>query len=377
MAELGEDLNAAAGQAIQTAGHTAGDALNAYQIVQQTQAARQKLEEDKDQHEMNKAQWLTGQISQLSAMPEGHAKKMAIDTMAPQLKQVYPNANPDFAELFKKDPTYAQGMAAHIAAIAPDIVDPKKAKDLGDFMNSATGPQMDFLHNVLQEKATVLAGQLKAQSMEGRVDVMKGNQAIGAGKSFDTDPIIKMSQTNVNSLKRSQNILENPKLPVTAKDLNLAYNDYINAVAAGGAATEGKISRELPETFETEFNNLRMKAGDLADLRKSDSGRHLIDQLRGRINGVNDDIHHAISDRASDLYSTYSTANPETEAVARRKLRQYAPDVHSSLFGGGGNAQAAPAQAPAPKKTAAVPDYLSMPAGLSKEDFLKHMAGDQ
>ena len=61
------------------------------------------------------------------------------------------------------------------------------------------------------------------------------------GHDFEADPIIKLSKTNTNALVRSENILNNPNLPVTAKDLNLTYNDYIIQLQQVGPRQKVKL----------------------------------------------------------------------------------------------------------------------------------------
>ena len=189
-----------------------------------------------------------------------------------------------------------------------------------------------------QQQATAMGNMaaLRAAPMMERVTEQKNQNSIEAGSKFDTDPIIQLSTTNQNALKRSMSILTNPDKPVTTKDMNLAYNDYINAVAAGGTATEGKIQRELPETFASQFNSLKGKFGEFDDMRQNPTGAQLIDMLSKNIGTVNGDIQQAVSNRAANLYSNYAaSSNPKVQQIAAAKLKQYAPQTAQQIFGGG------------------------------------------
>lgn len=184
--------------------------------------------------------------------------------------------------------------------------------------------------------------QIRASGIKGltgvkqdQLEETKNKNAGAVGQEFEKDPIIKMSKTNLNALTRSMNILENPNKPVTAKDFNLAQTDYINAVAAGGAATEGKIHRELPETLVTKWNELKQKIGENDDLRKSPAGKELIDLLRQSIRMVRDDISSAISEQALNLHdSNKFSTNDKVKQTIKDKLKTYNPKAYQQIYGG-------------------------------------------
>ena len=170
---------------------------------------------------------------------------------------------------------------------------------------------------------------------QAQLEETKNKNAGSVGQEFEKDPIIKMSKTNLNALTRSQSILDSPDKPVTAKDLNLAYNDYINAVAAGGAATEGKIHRELPETWATKWNEIQQKVGENADLRKSADGKALIDLLKQNIAMVRNDISGAIADQAVNIHdSNKFSSNDRVKQTIKDKLKTYNPKAYQQIYGG-------------------------------------------
>ena len=339
MASLAENVMNGAQEAQTAQGQTVGNAINAYTLAQDTQMKREKLEQDKQQNELNKANWLNSQIVAIGRQPEGAARDLMLKGFSRQLPSVVPGANPDITELFKRDPEMlrkATEAAQHY--MNNQQFDPTA---LNGFFSMSTPEAIDTMNKAAENIAKIKAAQLgmtavKRDALEEQMNVNAGR----VGQLYEQDAILKLSKTNVNALKRSENILSNPKLPVTAKDLNLAYTDYINAVAAGGAATEGKITRELPDTFETMKNDLLLKVGVNADLRKTDAGKALIEQLQGRITGVHHDIQQAIAEQAKNLHTSNSlSSNPKVKAVNDLKLQQY-------------TAQAAPAQAAGPTEGA-------------------------
>lgn len=152
----------------------------------------------------------------------------------------------------------------------------------------------------------------------------KSQHASEAGNKINRDPIIMAASKNIGSLKRSLSILDNPNKPVTTKDINLAYTDYINAVAAGGAATEGKIIRELPETWALDWNALKQKAGVNDDLRNDAQARQLISMLRENINTVHHDLRDAAGAQAKSLGANYSqTSNQKQRAIVDAKVKEF------------------------------------------------------
>lgn len=226
-----------------------------------------------------------------------------------------------------------------------------------------------------------LAATASANKMNGLIGVKqeqlaetKNQHSDDAGKAFETDPIIKLSKSSLNSLDKSQSILSNPNKPVTSKDLNLAYNDYINSVAQGGAATEGKITRELPETWEQSWNELKGKAGDFDDLRQTPTGAKLIGMLNENISTVRKDMQGQISNQAQNIYSNYgANTNQQVQQVAKSKLQKYSPEGFNKLFPN--EAQGETAQpSPQPQNTG-LPSHDDIQAEIARRKAAKVKSG--
>lgn len=311
------------GQSIQSGGATAADAMQAYHITATAEHARQALEMQKQEQDRNKAVWFTNMVGAIHNA-SGPARALIADNVKKQLPSVYPNSDPSTIDMISKDPEFGRGTYSAFNNIAQGRGTSEDFQMASDYVAAAPADKKTFIEQHLQQEAAVRGAQLKASGMNGRVDVMKDNQTLAAGKAYEVDPIIKMSKTNLNSLVRSESILQNPDRPVTAKDLNLAYTDYINAVAAGGAATEGKISRELPETWDQKWNELKLKAGNISDLRKDPVGKALIEQLQSGISSVKGDLGDAMMDQAQNIHTGLSqSSNPNVVAASSAKIGDY------------------------------------------------------
>lgn len=206
-------------------------------------------------------------------------------------------------------------------------------------------PAMKDVVDLIKSKNSAEAMGAKANAYTavgmGRLDETRNQNAVQAGAAFEKDPILKSSKVSLNSLDRSLSILNNSTKPVTAKDLNLAYNDYINSVAAGGIATEGKIHRELPDTWAQSWNELKQKAGENDDLRKDPVGQQLIELLRNNIGTVRVDLGNAVANQAQNIAADFqSNTNPKVRETVSQKLKTYsaygaAPAENTAGSGGG------------------------------------------
>lgn len=376
---LTDDVFNQAAQAQEAPGKTVGNAVEAYNLSTQTQAARADLEAKKQANEMGKAHAFLGMMDSMARMsPE--MQKLSVKSIGNNLRNMFPDMDPSFVEALSKDKdfraTVTQSAATQLGrirngeqmsldgAMAINSVPGMNAKDA---LDTATKAQEDYM----KKKTAEAAANIKVSSLEER----RNKSASAAGKDFEDNGILKQSKTNLNSLTRSVNILENMNKPLSTKDFNLAYTDYINAVAAGGAATEGKIGRELPATFETELNDWKQKFGTDADLRASKEGRRLISLLQENIRTVKHDLGDAVEEQAYNTYMNYSqSSNPKTLATAKEKLRIYAPKKYNAMFGGGKALASDEATAPAGPAAVSSPSGAAPAAGSGPLDFQSWVA---
>lgn len=362
MADIANSVIQGAQQTAQSGGQTVGDALHAYQVVSQAQNARQQLEIQKEENERNKANWATSQISAIANMPPS-TQKIAAKSFVQQAQKLYPGFDPGIADAMTSDSEFTKGLARVFASQNgqnPDVV--------SNVFGSSLPTLQSHIEHTMQQDAMIKSSQLKSDWQGQRVDEQKNQNAAAAGNHFNSDPIIKNSRQNLNSLQKSSSILDKDNGPVTTKDLNLAYNDYINATAPGGAATEGKVNRELPDTWAQEWNAFKQKVGDTEDLRKSKAGQALIAQLKSNISNVKTDMNAQILGQGQNIAQSYSAnTNPRVQATVKGQLDalQKAHGIPAPAAAAGqAQGQAAPAAA--------------APAGgalLSPQDWLKSQGG--
>ncbi len=158
-----------------------------------------------------------------------------------------------------------------------------------------------------------------------------------SGAAFDKDPILKQMTGTSNNLDRAMSMI-NGSTPITAKNFAILQQDMINAMAPGGAATEGKVNREMVQTLSTKLNEIGQMFGDNADLRKDDPA--LFKQLAGLIGQVHNDYKQSYNRRVDDIAANYTHVDvPEVQSTVREKVARL------KNFGQTG---APPAQAAAP-----------------------------
>lgn len=301
-----------------------------------------------------------GDLDTQSADPSSDISKLAVQSALNDLavqaryKVVTPESQSSIAKLLQGAPAQAAIPATGKAfsdgsgpvvenlpeIAAQDAKAPLSASQVANLPGAKE--RLTLMSDLIKDKgqtertAQMMAGLNARTAMSGeRLGQTQNKDAGQVGKEYENNHLIATSKNNLNSLTRSQSILSNPDKPVLAKDLNLAYNDYINAVAAGGAATEGKIHRELPENWEVGWNDLKTKAGQFDDLRQNPTGQKLIQMLGQNIGAVRNDLQSAVSDQAYDIFqNNASSTNPKAVEVNKSKLKAYAPGKHAELFGG-------------------------------------------
>lgn len=125
-----------------------------------------------------------------------------------------------------------------------------------------------------------------------------------AGERIDNDPILKPAQSAVNNIDRALEIL-NGNAPITATAFNILGNDMANALAPGGVATEGKISRELPTSIQKTINELEQHYGDIKDLRSNSGATAQLVQLQNLLSQAKGQYAKAANDRLDEKEATY------------------------------------------------------------------------
>lgn len=255
---------------------------------------------------------------------------------------------------------------------------------LGDVVNNQSAYELNN-DSALKDYMEFVKGEQSAKGMAARaapqmekLAEQKNQNSIDAGAAFDKDPVIQPLQVSMNNLNKAKSILAK-KGPLTAQDFNLVVNDYVNANSAGGTSTEGKINRELPDTFAQSWNELKGRAGQFDDLRQDPTGKQLADIVSNNIDMLHGDMKNYVSDRAGSLYQNYgATTNPQVKTIAQNKLKQYAPDKYAELVQGKKPvAQMAGDQTPNPAPNASSPNAPAQDPDALKFSQIHKMPYDQ
>lgn len=203
------------------------------------------------------------------------------------------------------------------------------------------------------EKNQSALAHTRMDMMGDRLEETKNQNAIKAGHQIDEDPVMKDMQNARYSLSRGKALLDG-KMPLTYHNLNAVQMDVINGMTKGGASSEGKVNREMQESWIGNWNNLMSKMGQYGpdvDIRKQDPG--LYKQVQGLLNEVDGTIGKNMADRFGTLSSSYGqTTNQKVKRTIDDKRKQYLPpDEQQGLVPGGlvkpGLVSGAPATAPA------------------------------
>lgn len=180
-------------------------------------------------------------------------------------------------------------------------------------------------------KATLGAATARQGVTAGRLEETKGQNAARAGQAFETDKVIVPLKKNLNGLQRGEDML-NGKLPLTTSLINAVGQDFINSLTADNSATEGKVNRELVETFTEKWNRFKQKMGDEPDLRKEEP--KVVEQLRNMIGEVKGSYANAIGDQALNIHDSYKDhPNAGVREVVKNKLAKYNPKAYAEIYG--------------------------------------------
>lgn len=292
---------------------TSNKYLNAQQVGDITQAAQSIPGMSGQQEGLDKLQ----DMIDASKKYAGEANQMDLSPLA-SLTDAWSKTPSHMAQNYKapESPVESQnrlismqeGLQAKRQALTKDNLD-ALAK-----LKSGTD-QQTFQNQLLQ---TMAANQNNAQG-NGTLGSARTNKLISdAGASFDKDPILKQVTTTNNSLDRATSIM-NGKTPVTGKNFALLQQDMINAMAPGGAATEGKVNREMVQTLAAELNDVQARFGTIKDLRVEQP--QVFKQLQSLINQVKQDYNQAGLSRTAELEANFKyVPEPMIQDTVKNKV---------------------------------------------------------
>ncbi len=158
--------------------------------------------------------------------------------------------------------------------------------------------------------------------MGRRFEEVQSQNAAGAGNKITDDKIITDLTASRNSLASGRRLLDG-KSPLTYNNLNAVQQDVINGMTRGAQSSEGKVSREMQESWIGRWNNLKAKAGEYGednDIRTQDPG--LYKQIKGLLDEVDNSSAKNISARTKALASSYGqTSNKRQKAIVEKKVQ--------------------------------------------------------
>lgn len=168
--------------------------------------------------------------------------------------------------------------------------------------------------------------------------------ATDSGQAFEKNTILKQSKNTINSLERAESLGRGAE-PLTAKSFNILQQDLINALAPGGAATEGKVNREMVETLQAKLNEANLSFGKVSDLRKEQP--EVFNNIMNIIAQVKKDYIHAANREAKNIHQSFAqSTNPKVQETIKNKLRDYGADAYAEIYEGRSPTEAIKVMAP-------------------------------
>lgn len=226
---------------------------------------------------------------------------------------------------------FASGLMNSAQTGAPlQIPDEITGADLKD-ENGLLGKAVSGVYAGQRANTTAQRVQDRTELMRQQFGERQNKNSSQAGLEFENHPIMRQLKQTTNSLDRALSIA-NGKNPVTSQSFNMLQQDLANAVAPGGAATEGKINRDLITTLSAKINDLNTRFGNIKDLRKEQP--QVFNYLTGLMGQVKDDYRQAMSSQAADIHDSFADSdNPKVKSVIKEKLKRYGPEEYAKRYG--------------------------------------------
>jgi hypothetical protein len=229
--------------------------------------------------------------------------------------------------------------APQLGAPTPPTDIRKNAQDLLAASDKLQGNRQSLLKDATaaaqaQKSNAMMAQQLGLERLamqQNRFGEMQNQNATKAGQAFEHDPMIIQFKKTGENLNRAESLL-NGTTPITATSFNDIQNDFINALSPGGAATEGKINRELVETAYGAINKIKQHFGNVSDLRKEQP--EIVENLRALMARVHQDYNEGMARQAMDIHDSFANStNPMVQKTIKDKLGRYSPEAHLMRYG--------------------------------------------
>lgn len=279
---------------------------------------------------------LNSQLEMLRSQPEYQDQKASIDRLQDLMgmtAQVHPKGNSWIQPLLALSDAQNGGHMAQ--SYQPGVSQKSINDDLLKYQDEIAKRKQDLNKSLMGGLKDLKSGQQTDNSQNafmngmnlgamggGLADVRRNNLIANSGAAFDNDKIaVKMIQSN-NGLDRALNMIDG-KVPINTSLFNVLQQDMINSMAPGGAATEGKVHREMVETALGALNTLNTKyRGKIDDLRKSQP--EVFQQLKDAMTAIKGDYNSAIMDRMNSVASRYKhISDPDVQATVADKVKEY------------------------------------------------------
>ena len=320
MATLAEAVGQGAQDAQNQAGHSVGDALNAYQISAQAEHARQELDMEKQKQDMNKATWFSGQMDNIQRMEDGPARKLIINSVKSQMPSVYPGFNPDNFDLI----THRPELTPALAQMAADAANGKNLQpgDLETLMSAHGSDFMKTLQTNRDAKLQEIGNQTKNMGM---VDVRQQMVDLNTHKSA-TDAVTKNTPTQnlLNGYQSMQNALTEFKNNPSPQSFHTLQN--VARMNAGSSNRSGVAERA--DQYATDLGIKKDEAMQLLTGKMQDVNLNSPDMV-GAISKVYDG-ELALKQKQADQ-ATRMNASKYNTFYQRPSMQIHRPDFESSV----------------------------------------------
>jgi hypothetical protein len=215
----------------------------------------------------------------------------------------------------------------------------KSRGDLSDdqmgYLKMKADNSSKLAHYQQQAEVANMRADLARQGLglrERSVDLKEDKLAGDVGEKFNGG-LMKQYQGTLENLNRADSLL-NGKQPITTSTFNMLQQDFIGAVAQGGAATEGKVHREMIEDFQTKLNSLRQKFGEQADLRVSDP--KTLAYLQALITHIKGDYQKAQARMSQNIVDAHSAStSPKVQQTLKKNASKYVMPAEPPNAGAG------------------------------------------
>ncbi len=367
MAYASEQVAQAAQESVKEGGQTVGNALQAYHMAATTENARQELEMQKQNQELNKAKWMSDQVDKVSRMEPGKTQNILLDSLKKHAVQIYPGTNPDNFDVLKDKPEL-------IPVLQDTLTRYANGQDLkgSDFPNLATIMQShsaDFnsmLEKSRQEKMNMLGNQLKANAMGGRVEVQQDNSTAAAFDKFTKDTQLPKLEGLGHKLDRDTLTLkqEDSKHPVSYQTVHEILMN-VASVLADGQLSDTRVASITPHLGDEVLTQLKTYASNdpnqPADPKLLDYTSHLINRLNAAVG-------QDVTSRAANIGSARGPEFFHNPAIAKANSQMV--DYYGTNKWRANYARQGAVAPPSPEQAATPPPPVNY--GRSLEDIDKN-----